>query len=91
MSQLRPAAGWVLLELEDSKYEGKLIIPDTAKDAPITGKVTAVGPPKSDDDPHEAKVGDRVLFPKYAGSDVEWEGKKYLLLSAGEIICYVEE
>jgi chaperonin GroES len=91
MSRLRPAPGWIILELEEAKYEGKLIIPETAKDAPIAGRVISVGPPKSDDDPHETKVGDKVLFPKYSGSDVEWEGKKYLLLADSEVICYIEE
>lgn len=88
---LRPAAGWVILELEESKYTGSLIIPETAKDAPSTGKVIAVGPPLDDQDPHETKVGDRVLFPKYSGSDVEWDGKKLLILRDSEIICYIEE
>lgn len=87
---LRPAPGWVILELEESKYTGSLIIPETAKDAPSSGKVIAFEPDDEAEKPH-TQVGDRVLFPKYSGSDVEWEGRKLLILKETEIICYITE
>lgn len=89
--RLVPAPGWVVLELEDTAYKGTLVIPDTAKDAPSRGIVTAVGPPKDPAIPSHTFVGEKVLFPKYSGADVEFDGKKYLVLAESEIICYIEE
>src|SRR4051812_34512394 len=101
MSSLQPARDYVIIELEEAKYAGTLIIPDPIKDAPVSGIVTHVGPGHEvrATAPHEVtffdplltKVGDHVLFNKYSGSDIEWEGKKLLLTRESEIICYIQE
>ena len=90
MAKLYPARDWIILELEESKYSGNLVIPETAKDAPRTGKVIAVGPGE-DGTPLVSKVGDRVMFTQYSGADVEWEGKSLLMVRESEIICYIAE
>ena len=97
-NKLFPARDWVLLELEDTKYQGTLVIPDTAKDAPQIGTVIAVGPglPGTPDAPYDfdtllTKPGDRVMFTKYSGADIEWEGKDLLLVRESEIICYIKK
>lgn len=101
--QIIPARDWVLLELEESKYAGALIIPETAKDAPSIATVVAVGPGTPGESynfddfgvpipiPLLTKVGDKVLFAKYSGADIEWEGKKRLLVRESEIIAYIKE
>ena len=102
MKQLiQPARDWLLLDMKESKYEGTLIIPETAKDAPSVGEVIAVGPGLPEDirdipldSPHPymiSKVGDQVLFAKYSGAEIEWEGKKLLLVRESEIIAYIKE
>lgn len=85
---LWPAWDYILLRLEDNVYKGSLFIPDTAKDASHSGEVLAVGPGK-DGDAMIAKVGDRVMFTKYAGSEFEWDGEKLLLLRQSEIVCFI--
>lgn len=97
---LIPARDWLLVDMQEKKYEGSLIIPDTAKDAPQHGVVIAVGPghfvlathpsEASFFDPLVTKVGDRILFMKYAGADVEWEGKTYLLVKESDIASYIK-
>ena len=96
-----PARDWLLLDMKESKYEGTLIIPETAKDAPSIGVVIAVGPGLPEDirnipldSPHPymvSKVGDKVLFSKYSGAEIEWEGKKLLLVHESDIIAYIKE
>jgi chaperonin GroES len=91
-----PAGDYLLLDMKEQKYEGRLIIPETAKDAPIAGVVMAVGPGKWDKDIQAydtlvSKVGDRVLFGKYAGAEIEWEGKKLLLIHESDVIAYIQE
>jgi len=94
MSYLAPARDYIILKLEETKYTGSLIIPESAKDAPSIGIVTHVGPGPWSSDMSEpemlmTKVGDRVLFAKYSGADFEWKGEKLLLLRESEIICYI--
>jgi chaperonin GroES len=90
MAKLFPALDWTVLELEDAKYAGTLIIPDSAMEAPKSGVVVAVGPGKKGES-MLTKVGDRVLFPQYSGLEVEWEGKKLLCLREPDITCYIKE
>ena len=74
--------------VEPSKAEEKttsgIIIPDTAKEKPQKGKIVAVGAGKKDEPTH-VKVGDRVLYGKYSGTEVEIEGKEYLIMRESDI------
>ncbi len=79
---------------EDEKTAGGIIIPDTAKEKPQQGKVIAVGGGKRDDKGKlvamEVQKGDRVLFSKYAGSDVELEGDDHLIISEDDVLAILE-
>jgi len=78
----------------EQKSPGGIIIPDTAKEKPIEGKVVAVGPGKMGDDgkrtPMEIKAGDRVLFSKYAGSEIKIDGVDHLFMKEDDILGIVE-
>ena len=79
---------------EEEKTKGGIIIPDTAKEKPIEGKVVAVGGGKLLDDGSklklEVKKGDRVLFGKYAGTEIQIEGEEHLIMREDDIIAIVE-
>ena len=66
-----------------------LIIPDSAKEKPAAGKVVAVGP-GTKDEPMELKVGDKVIFAKYSGTDVKYEGEEYTIMRQAEILAVIE-
>jgi len=89
---LKPLADRVLVEVdeEESKTKGGILLPDTAQKKSQKGTVIAVGSGKMLDNgkrvPFEVKVGDRVLFAKYSGTDLEEDGKKMLLLSERDIL-----
>jgi chaperonin GroES len=71
--------------VEDQKSPGGIIIPDTAKEKPQKGKVVAVG---TDEDLKDViKVGDQVVFGKYTGDEIEYEGKKYLVVQRSDILA----
>lgn len=65
-----------------------IIIPDTAKEKPQQGTVVAVGNGKVDE-PLTVKVGDKVLYGKYAGTELKWEGKDYLIMRESDILAIV--
>ncbi|MBW2131220.1 MAG: co-chaperone GroES [Deltaproteobacteria bacterium] len=75
---------------EDQKTAGGIIIPDTAKEKPQEGKVVAVGPGKPDKDgkrvPLEVKKGDRILFSKYAGTDIKIDGVEHVFMKEDDIL-----
>jgi len=79
---------------EEEKTKGGIIIPDTAKEKPVEGKVIAVGDGKVADDgkkmPLEVKEGDRVLFGKYAGTEIQIDGEEHLIMREDDIIAIVE-
>jgi chaperonin GroES len=79
---------------EEEATKGGIIIPDSAKEKPIEGKVLAVGSGKTLDNgqvqPLEVKEGDRVLFGKYAGTDIKIEGEEHLIMREDDIIAIVE-
>ncbi len=79
---------------EEEKTKGGIIIPDTAKEKPIEGKVIAVGNGKILEDGSvrklEVKKGDRVLFGKYAGTDVKIDGEEHLILLEDDILGVIE-
>ena len=85
---IRPLADRVLIEPKEAetKTAAGIYIPDTAKEKPQQGKVIAVGPGKKDE-PMEVKVGDEVLYGKYAGTEVSIEDKKYLIVKQSDILA----
>jgi len=80
---------------EEEKTAGGIIIPDTAKEKPQEGKVVAVGPGKLDDRgkrvPLEVKKNDRVLFGKYAGTDIKILGVEHLIMREDDILGIIEK
>jgi chaperonin GroES len=78
----------------DDKTAGGIILPDTAKEKPKQGKILSVGEGKLLDDGKRAafqvKVGDRVLFTSYAGSEVNVDGKEYLVMTEDDILAVVD-
>lgn len=85
---IKPLADRVLVEPKEAetKTASGLYIPDTAKEKPQEGKVIAAGSGKKDE-PMEVKVGDEVLYGKYAGTEVTVEGKKYLIVKQSDILA----
>jgi len=79
---------------EEEKTKGGIIIPDTAKEKPVEGKVVAVGKGKMLDNgnqqPLEVKEGDKILFGKYAGTEINIEGDEHLIMREDDIIAIVE-
>ena len=77
----------------EEKTAGGIIIPDTAKEKPQEGKVLATGPGRIDDNgnrvPLDVAEGDVVIFSKYGGTEVKYEGTEYLLLNARDILAVV--
>jgi chaperonin GroES len=75
--------------------KGGIVIPDTAKEKPIEGKVIAVGPGKMSDAGNrmalQVKEGDRVLFGKYAGSEIKMEGEEYLMMREEDILGIITD
>jgi len=80
------------LEAEQTTASG-LVIPDTAKEKPQEGKVVATGPGRTDDNgkriPLDVAEGDIVIFSKYGGTEVKYDGNEYLLLNARDILAVV--
>ena len=85
---IRPLADRVLIEPKESetKTASGIYIPDTAKEKPQQGAVLAAGPGKKDE-PMEVKVGDNVLYGKYAGTEVTVDGKTYLIVKQSDILA----
>lgn len=81
------------VEDSESRTASGLVIPDTAKEKPQIGEVMAVGPGARDDDGDrmemEVSVGDRVLYSKFAGTEVKLDGEEYLVLSERDILAIV--
>ena len=96
-AKIRPLQDRVIVKRvkEEEKTKGGIIIPDTAKEKPIEGEVIAVGNGKVQDDgklrPLDVKVGDRVLFGKYTGSDVILEGEKRLVVREDDILGIISK
>ena len=80
---------------EEEKTKGGIIIPDTAKEKPMEGKVIAVGKGKILDDGKlqtlDVKAGDRVLFGKYSGTEVKIEGEEHLIMREDDILGVIEK
>ncbi len=85
----------VIQQIEaEEKTAGGIVLPDTAKEKPQRGKVLAVGPGKMLDSGQRGKpsvkVGDEVFYGKYAGSDVEVNGTKYVILKESDVLAIIE-
>jgi chaperonin GroES len=87
---VKPLADRVLVEpaAAETKTAGGIIIPDTAKEKPQRGKVVAVGNGKPDE-PMTVKVGDMVLYGKYAGTEIQVEGKDLLIMRESDIFAII--
>lgn len=94
--KLRPLHDRVIVQRieEENRTPGGIIIPDTAKEKPQQGKVIAVGKGKilenGKEIPLTVKEGDKVLFSKYAGTEVKVEGQEYLIMREDDILAIVE-
>ena len=87
---IKPLADRVLvLPAPAEEKVGGIIIPDTAKEKPQRGKVVAVGTGTKDEE-MILKVGDEVLYGKYAGTEIESEGEKYLMMRQSDVLAVVE-
>ncbi len=95
--KIKPLHDRVLVQRleEEEKTKGGIIIPDTAKEKPIEGKVIAVGKGRvlenGEVKPLDVKEGDRVLFGKYAGTEIKIEGEEYLMMREDDILGIIEE
>jgi chaperonin GroES len=93
---IRPLGDRILVKRiqEEEKSKGGIIIPDTAKEKPQEGKVVAVGKGKMTEDGKlvapDVKAGDRILFGKYAGSEIKLEGEEHLILREDDILGVLE-
>jgi chaperonin GroES len=94
--KLRPLQDRILVQRveEETTTKGGIIIPDTAKEKPAEGKIIAVGNGKLGEDGQrialEVKVGDRVLFSKYSGTEVKIEGEEYLIMKEDDVLGIID-
>ncbi len=95
--RIRPLQDRVIVKRveEEETTKGGIIIPDTAKEKPIEGKVIAVGKGKVREDgkiqPLDVKKGDRILFGKYAGTEIKIEGEEHLIMREDDILGVIEK
>ena len=95
--KIRPLHDRILVERleEEEKTKGGIIIPDTAKEKPIQGRVVAVGNGKLMDNgevkPLDVKEGDKILFGKYAGTEVKIDDKEYLIMREDDVLGVIED
>jgi chaperonin GroES len=96
MTKIRPLHDRILVKRidEEAKTKGGLIIPDTAKEKPMEGKVLAVGKGRVDEDgkvhPLDVHAGDRVLFGKYSGSEIRVAGDEHLIIREEDVLAVLE-
>jgi chaperonin GroES len=94
--KIRPLQDRVIVRriAEEEKTKGGIIIPDTAKEKPQQGKIIAVGKGKANEDgkitPLDVKVGDKVLFAKYSGSEIKVDGEEHLIMREDDILGVLE-
>jgi chaperonin GroES len=94
--KIRPLQDRIIVKRvqEEEKTKGGIIIPDTAKEKPIEGKVLAAGNGKVLEDgkvrPLDVKAGDRVLFSKYAGTEIKIDGEEHLIMREEDILGVIE-
>ena len=94
--KIRPLQDRVIVRriAEEEKTKGGIIIPDTAKEKPMEGQVVAVGPGKIQEDgkrsPLDVKAGDKILFGKYAGTEIKIDDEDYVIMREEEILAVLE-
>jgi len=94
---IRPLEDRILVQANEAETTtaSGLVIPDTAKEKPQEGTVIAVGPGRFDDNgkrvPLDVKVGDTVIYSKYGGTEVKYQGEEYLVLSARDVLAVIEK
>jgi chaperonin GroES len=94
--KVRPLRDRIIIKRleEEEKTKGGIIIPETAKEKPIEGRVIAVGNGKVKEDgtkvPVEVKKGDRVLFAKYAGTEIKIDGEEHMMMREDDILAIIE-
>ena len=94
--KLRPLQDRILVQRvkEEEKTKGGIIIPDTAKEKPIEGRVIAAGIGKLSEEGNrialEVKKGVRILFGKYSGNEIKIEDKEYLIMREEDVLCVIE-
>lgn len=94
--KLKPLGNRVVVEPIEKEdiTAGGIVLPETAKEKPQEGMVLSVGPGERDDDgdyiPMDVKEGDKVLFAKYAGTEIKVDGKKLLILRESDLLAIVE-
>ncbi len=94
--KLKPLADRLVVEPteQDEVTASGIYVPETAKEKPQEGKVVAAGPGRKDDDgkriPMDVTTGDRVLYAKYAGTEIKLEAKKYLILKESDILAILD-
>ena len=94
--KIKPLADRVIIKpaAAEERTKGGIILPDTAKEKPIEGKVIAAGTGRLNKDgkkmPMEVKTGDRVLFAKYAGTEVKMDGEEYLMMKEEDVLAVIE-
>jgi chaperonin GroES len=94
--KIRPLHDRVIVQRiqEEEKTKGGIIIPDTAKEKPQEGKIIAVGPGKVLDNgtkvTPDVKVGDKILFGKYSGTEIKIEGEEFLMMREDDILGVIE-
>ena len=92
---LRPLGDRLILQRAEAeaKTAGGILLPESAKDKPKEGKIVAVGEGRTDENgkaiPMNVKVGDRVLFSSYAGTEVKYDGEEYLIMSESDVLAIV--
>ncbi len=91
MSKIQPLADRVLLKPQaaEEKTVGGIIIPDSAKEKPLRGEVLAVGEGTKDEQ-MVLKAGDQVLYSKYAGTELELDGEKYLIMRQSDVLAIIK-
>lgn len=93
--KVKPLADRIVIKpaQAEEKTKGGIILPDTAKEKPVIGEVVAVGPGKVADDGKkilpEVKVGDKVLYGKYSGTEITIEGEEYLIMREADVFAIV--
>ena len=95
--KLKPLGDKVIVKrvAAETKTRGGIVLPDTAKEKPQRGKIIAVGPGKLLDDGKRAAMsvakGDEVLYAKYSGSEIEIDGKEYVILRESDVLAKIEK
>ena len=93
---IQPLADRIVVKVLEAKEvtKGGILLPDTAKEKPQEGKVIAVGKGKASDNgqivPLEVKVGDRILFAKYGGTEIKIDGKEYKIFNSDDLVAILE-